>query len=187
MSRDRERWEARYEAEDFVHGVEASEFLRENCHLLPRSGLALDVAAGEGRNAAFLAGIGLSVIALDISLRALKKCRRLANVSAAVVDLTQFSLPRDRFDLVINFYYLNRDLAPEITSSLRRGGLLVFETLTVAHLRWKPDFNPEFLLRSGELLELFSGLRVIKYREIDLQTDRGPRSVASLIARKETP
>lgn len=190
MGGDRERWEARYQAQGFLHGVEASEFLRENSYLLPRSGLALDLAAGEGRNAAFLASLGLSVIALDISLRALQKCKSLTgtlDVSAAVVDLTQFSLPRDCFDLVINFYYLNRGLAPEIASSLRRGGLLVFETLTVAHLRWRPDFNHEFLLRPGELLMLFGGLRIIKYREMDLQTDRGPRSVASLIARREAP
>lgn len=148
------------------------------------------MAAGEGRNAVFLASLGLSVIALDISLFALQKCKELAGglqVSAAAVDLTQFSLPRDCFDLVINFYYLDRGLAPGIASSLRRGGLLVFETLTTAHLRSKPDFNSEFLLRPGELLTLFGGLRVIKYREIDLQTDRGPRSVASLIARKEAP
>jgi len=190
---DRELWEARYGRPELIHGNQPSLFLRENSDLLPRGGLALDIAAGEGRNALYLAGRGFEVIAVDISTRALEKCRAQASVrglavAAAALDLTRFTMPADRFDLIVNFNYLQRDLAPAITDALRPGGVLVFETLTVAHLRWKPDFNPEFLLRAGELPTMFRRLRLIKYREADLESPGAggsKRSVAGLVARKD--
>jgi SAM-dependent methyltransferase len=191
---DRELWEKRYGTSELIHGLEPSDYLRANSDLLPRGGLALDLAAGEGRNALYLAGRGFEVIALDISLCALEKCRGLArsrglSVAASAVDLTRFTIPPGRFDLIVNFNYLERGLAPAITGALRPGGLLVFETLATGHLRWKPDFNPEFLLRPGELVAMFRQLRIIKYREADIETVSGGRvsrrSVASLIAGRD--
>lgn len=191
---DRELWEKRYASPERIHGAEASEFLSANRELLPRRGLALDLAAGEGRNAIFLSKIGLNAIALDISVRALEKCLLLANeksapVEVAAVDLKRFDIPESHFDLIVNFNYLERGLAPKITAGLKPGGVVVFETLTTDHLRWKPDFNPDFLLGRGELARMFEGLHLIKYRETDLEIvtpERASRrSVASLIARKD--
>jgi tellurite methyltransferase len=189
---DRQRWESRYNNADLVYGEEPSDFLAENEELLPRRGLALDVAAGEGRNAAFLAGRGLQVIALDISIRALARCRRrattlAASVEAAVTDLNEFQVPADWFDLIINFNYLQRDLTPALVKGLRPGGMVVFETLTKEHLRWKPDFNPDYLLETGELLRLFSRLQTVKYRELTITLNGSKRSVASIMARKPAP
>jgi SAM-dependent methyltransferase len=173
-----------------VHGREPSAFLIENAGLLPRAGTALDIAAGEGRNAVFLATQGLDVIAIDISLRALEKCRQFAReqnveVAVAAVDLKRFAIGLESFDCIVNFNYLQRDLAPQIIAALRPGGVLVFETLTREHLRWKPDFDPEFLLREGELAEMFRALRVVKYREATIEAGESFRSVAGIIARKE--
>lgn len=186
---ERELWESRYDTPDLIHGVEPVEFLAANVDLLPPSGLALDIAAGEGRNAVFLAELGFEVIALDISFHALVKCRRLAqsrgvDVQTAAVDLTSFDLPSSRFDLILNINFLQRDLVPAIVSGLRVGGLVIFETLTVDHLRWKPEFNREFLLKRGELLELFEGLLLVKYREAELLHGSRRRSVAGIIMRK---
>lgn len=191
---DREHWEDRYASPERLHGDEPSEFLRANTEFLPRRGLALDIAAGEGRNSVFLASLGLQVVALDISMRALEKCLLLAHdkgasVEVAAVDLKQLVIPSNHFDVIVNFNYLERELAPKIVAGLRPGGLVVFETLTTDHLRWKPDFNPEYLLARGELPRMFHGLRLIKYRESDLETStpegQSRRSVASLIARKD--
>ncbi|HXG93451.1 MAG TPA: class I SAM-dependent methyltransferase [Blastocatellia bacterium] len=189
---DRELWEKRYDTPDLIHGPEASDYLRANAGLLPTSGLALDITAGEGRNSVWLAERGLEVVALDISLRALEKCQRLARarglvVDVAAVDLAQFEIPRKRFDMIVCFNFLRRELAPQIIEGLKPCGLLIFETLTIEHLRWKPDFNTDYLLQPGELAAMFSSLRLIKYREIDLEiTSEGKpsrRSVASIIAR----
>lgn len=186
---DRDVWEARYEASDFIHGVEASQFLLSNAGLLPGRGLALDVASGEGRNALLLAGLGLEVAAVDISLRALEKCLRAARdgklrIHPVVADLNSFLIPTGIFDVVINFNYLQRDLAPRLAAALKPGGILIFETFTVDHLRHKPGFNPDFLLGRGELSRMFRGLRLIKYREAEIRAGRGASAVASLIARR---
>ena len=189
----RERWDARYEKPSLIHGDQPSEFLRENADLLPNAGLALDLAAGEGRNAVFLAELGLEVLALDISVRALQKCKRLAGerkvrVEAAAVDLTTFAIPPDSFDVIVNFNYLQRVLGPQIITGLKPRGVVVFETFTKAHLRWKADFNPEYLLGPGELAQLFAGLHLLKYREMEGRgqglADASTKSVASIIATK---
>ncbi|MGA9769430.1 MAG: methyltransferase domain-containing protein [Blastocatellia bacterium] len=182
---DKTKWDKRYDTTDVIGGSEPSSFLYSNAESLPTSGLALDLAAGQGRNSVFLAKRGLNTIALDISVRGLETGIRLARASrlqieAAAVDLTKFSIPPKTFDVIINFNYLQRDLASAIILGLKPGGLLVFETMTTDYRRFKPDFNPDFLLRPGELVQMFRGLHLIKYRESILQT----RAVASLMARK---
>ncbi len=171
---DRQNWDTRYDCADFIHGVKASSFLLSNASILPDRGLALDLAAGEGRNSFFLAGLGLEVIAVDISLRALEKCLRVARdrglrIYPVAADLNSLVIPAGVFDVVINFNYLQRDLAPHIAAALKPGGVLIFETLTTDHLRHKPEFNPEFLLNRGELLQMFRGLHLVKYREAEIQ------------------
>jgi SAM-dependent methyltransferase len=188
---DRNAWNRRYDTPDFIHGVDASEFMLSNAGFLPERGVALDLAAGEGRNSIFLAGKGLDVVAVDISLRALEKCIRAARegklrIHPVAADLNSFVIPAGVFDVVINFNYLQRDLAPRIVAALKPGGVLIFETLTVDHLRHKPDFSPDYLLKRGELLEMFRGLHLIKYREAEIRARQSARSVASLLAVKNS-
>lgn len=186
---DRDRWEARYNTPDRIYSEKPTDFLRTNIHHLPGEGLALDIAAGEGRNSVFLAEHGLEVVALDISERALQKCLKLARersvqVYAAVLDLTKFLIPKESFDVIVNFNYLQRDLAPQIIEGLRPDGWLLFETLTIDYLRWKPDFNPAFLLNQQELAQMFSDLEIIEYSESTIPSGESFRSVASLVARR---
>lgn len=68
---DRERWEARWRERAADPGP-PEPWLVANAHHLPR-GPVLDVAAGIGRNALWLAGRGLPVTALDISPTALER------------------------------------------------------------------------------------------------------------------
>ena len=86
----REKWNDRYRA---VTGErQASRVLRENLHLLPRDGRALDLACGLGGNALLLAEQGLEVDAWDIAdvpvaaLQAMASKRRLP-VKAQVRDV----------------------------------------------------------------------------------------------------
>jgi 2-polyprenyl-3-methyl-5-hydroxy-6-metoxy-1,4-benzoquinol methylase len=63
---DRQKWDARY-AQPAAAPRDPEPFLLELDHLLPRSGRALDVAGGAGRNAIWLARRGLDVTLVDIS------------------------------------------------------------------------------------------------------------------------
>ena len=74
---ERGDWNKRYAAEEFIWTVNANRFLMaEAASLAP--GSALDLAAGEGRNAVWLAEQGWTVRAVDFSNVAVEKGKRLA-------------------------------------------------------------------------------------------------------------
>jgi len=77
MKIDQKRWDERFKGKKLAFGKEPNPFLKKYLRLVPR-GKALDIAAGEGRNAVFLAMHGFDVDAVDISERGLQKARKLA-------------------------------------------------------------------------------------------------------------
>jgi len=73
---DARAWDERYAASELVWSATPNRFVEaELAYLAP--GRALDVAAGEGRNALWLADRGWQVTALDFSLAGLDKGRAL--------------------------------------------------------------------------------------------------------------
>ena len=154
---------------------------------MPR-GKALDIAMGEGRNAVFLAKNGFEVDGCDVSEIAVKKTLKLAKennvrVNAFVADLEIYKLPKNAYDVVACFYYLQRSLIPQIKEALKPGGMVIYETYTIEN--WERGFegpkNKDYLLKTNELLDLFKDLTIIYYRELVLDDKK---AVASLIARK---
>jgi len=149
------------------------------------------VAMGTGRHALFLAGRGYEVTGVDISPVAVQRCLEEASrlgvrIEAICADLMSWQWPSSAFDIVLDFYFLQRDLCPRMAAALRPGGILVFETFTTDQRQfgWGPT-EDGFLLRPGELPALFPTLHVVRYREaIVTEDDRGPKAVASLLARK---
>ena len=104
---DAARWDERYEAEEYVYGKEPVRFLKDQIGNL-RKGKALCLAAGEGRNAVYLAEQGFDVVAVDISSRGLQKCRALAEargveVKTIAADLKTYELERGAYDLIAGF------------------------------------------------------------------------------------
>lgn len=185
--RDRERWNRKFAGSDYIYGTEPSRFLADNVALLPASGRALDVAAGEGRNAVYLARLGLEVDAVDISEVGLDKARRLADeagvtISTIVADLKDYIPERNQYDVVVVINFLQRDLIDDLKAALKPGGILVYETYTAAQLEipGAHRLRREYLLEPGELRSMFGGFEILEYREISDDN----RAVASLIARK---
>jgi SAM-dependent methyltransferase len=107
---EREDWNRRYAAKEFIWTVNANRFLvAEAATLLP--GRALDLAAGEGRNAVWLAERGWAVRAIDFSDVAIEKGKRLAaarqvadKVDFQIVDLRGYEPEVHQFDLVALMY-----------------------------------------------------------------------------------
>jgi tellurite methyltransferase len=186
-----EEWDERYR-QGRTMPDEPAALLVENLSLLPKSGEALDIAMGTGRNALYLASLGFRVTGIDLSAVAVEKCRQKAErlglpIEAIVADLERSPLPTEKYDLIVNFYYLQRSLAPQIVAALKPGGVLVFESFTIDQLQfgWGPK-SPDHLLRPGELREMFADLETLFYHEGIIQGDRGPKAVASLIGRKHS-
>ncbi|HAS10153.1 MAG TPA: class I SAM-dependent methyltransferase [Acidimicrobiaceae bacterium] len=105
---DRHAWNARYEATDLVWTSGPNQtFADEVGGLEP--GTALDLAAGEGRNAIWLATQGWTATAVDFSDVALDKARQLAEASdveieTVVADVTTHVPPAGAYDLVAVIY-----------------------------------------------------------------------------------
>jgi len=181
---DREKWNAKYNYDNFITGKEPCAWLKSNSNLLNGKGKALDIAAGEGRNSVFAALLGYEVISIDISDIALDKAINLAKekntkITTLSVDLDNSSLPENEYDLVLCFNFLERSLFPEIKKTLRSNGILVYETFTVDYLKYS-NFKRKWVLEHNELLKTFEDFRILRYQEID----ENPNGFASLIAQK---
>ena len=117
---DAEAWDERYAASELVWSVGPNQFVEGECADLP-PGRALDLAAGEGRNAIWLARRGWDVTAVDFSQVALDKGRTLAGeVAVEWVCADATTWPRtDSYDLVV-IAYLQLP-ATERREAVRRG------------------------------------------------------------------
>lgn len=186
---DRSAWDRTYQRKDYVFGKDPAPFLVANIARLPK-GRALDIATGEGRNAVFLAKKGFLVEGVDISLVGLRKARKLAAESGVKIvtvnaDLNKYKIRPGQYEVILNFYYLQRNLFPQIKAGLKKGGVLVFEAHTREHLKnpGAAGWEKEFLLEPGELKRAFADLEILHYAE----TNDGKSAVASLVARKSAP
>ena len=167
--------------------MEPSQWLVDHEDLVPRTGEALDVASGHGRNAFWLARHGLHTLAVDRDADAIAALNAEAErlrlpLRGQVVDLESgpSRLPVRGYDVIVVVHYLHRSLFPALRDALRAGGLLVYETFTRAQaLRGKPT-NPDFLLEPGELFALVEPLEILAQREGEFEG----KMLASVIARK---
>jgi tellurite methyltransferase len=167
---ERRKWDERYSGDDYVNGHSASQFLMEHQAILPPSGRALDVAAGEGQNAVFLAERGLEVEAIDISTVGLRKAQQLAeqrgtSIKVRLWDIKRSFLPEGPFAVILCLHYMQRNLAPKIWECLAPNGLLFMELATLENLKLHKRPSREYLLERNELLTWFPDLFVIAYRE----------------------
>jgi SAM-dependent methyltransferase len=185
-SDERARWDQRWaEERDLPRSVPS--WVAELADELPRSGRGLDVAAGAGRLAVFMARRGLDVEAVDISPVGLALAREAARdeglkLKTVVRDLVTEGLPEGSFDVVACFHYRQADLFPSLREALRPGGVLLAEVETVRTLDRTPkvDTARRPLAEPNELLRAAEGLEVVFYREAFF----GDRALARLCARK---
>lgn len=161
-------------------------------HLLPESGCALDLACGRGRHALFLAERGLSVTALDSSAEALAQLhseatRRALAIETRLVDLEVTpQLPAAGFDVVLLFFYLQRSLLPHLRDAVRPDGLAVLRTFSSAGPFPGGPANPDYVLRPGELLEVFADWEILRHEE-GLEPSSKGGSLAGIVARRPSP
>ncbi|MGN9806209.1 class I SAM-dependent methyltransferase [Micromonospora sp. L32] len=169
---DSSEWDARYAAStELVWTAEPNRFVVEATADLPPGG-ALDLAAGEGRNAVWLAGRGWRVTAVDFSPVAVTRGRELAArrgvpVDWRVADVTADAPEPGRYDLVL-VAYLHLPPAALATvlagarDALRPGGTVV----VVGHDRANLEGGvggprePTILLTPEEVTAGLDGLRV---------------------------
>jgi tellurite methyltransferase len=122
---------------------------------------------------------------VDISDTGVEQARKNARRRAQQIDfevrnLAAFRAGKSRYELVLVFFYLHREIFPELVKALRPGGVLVYKTYTQLQLNFGGGpTHPMHLLKTNELLRAFSALQALYYRE----TIRA-RGVAELVALK---
>lgn len=181
--KDKDRWNSKYETELYLFGEKPIPFLVDNVHLLPK-GKVLDIAMGEGRNGVYLATQGFNVTGLDIAEKGLEKAHRLAKkhnvtIETKVVDLENFQIKPNTYDVILCSYYMQKDLFNQFQSGLKPGGMIVVETYNVDYLKYA-RFSRKWALDTNELLAIFKDLRVIRYQDYD----DGKEAYSSIIAQR---
>ena len=193
-------WDERYTSDDFVYGTEPNSFLATNAKIL--TGPVLSLAEGEGRNAVFLASIGLDVLAVDGSEAGLVKANKLAasrglSIRTEVADLSTYEPPENSFASVISISahlpsLIRKRLHRLVERCLKPGGIMLLEAYTLAQLARNtggPKY-PELLMACREIETEFPNCELILSQEIEREVIEGKyhtgmASVVQFIARKK--
>lgn len=121
------RWNERYREQELVWSATPNQFVAQLCRDLP-PGRAIDLAAGEGRNAIWLAELGWDATAVDFSDVAIAKARQIAErrgvaITTEVADLDDYVPEPGGYDLVLVAYLQLPD--ERLTPILRRAAAAV--------------------------------------------------------------
>ncbi|MCX4853506.1 methyltransferase domain-containing protein [Streptomyces canus] len=160
-------WDERYRGSELVWKAEPNRFVEQELAGLEPSGRAVDLAAGEGRNAVWLAERGWEVDAVDFSAVALERAERLAadrgvRLHTVHTDLTLWAPPEATYDLAL-IAYLHlpwpemAQILPRAATAVRRGGTL----LLVGHDAANPEHghggpqDPRVLYSAGQVADLW--------------------------------
>jgi len=148
-------------------------------------GAVLDVAAGAGRHARFLARLGFEVDAVDRDAALFGEAVPGVILREADIEAGPWPYAGRAFDAVVVTNYLHRPLMPVLVESIAAGGLLVYETFARGNERFGKPSNPAYLLEPGELIEAVRGrLRVIAYEDLVVDRPR-PAALQRIAARLE--
>jgi len=119
----------------------------------------------------YLQGLGHYATGVDRSSQALEAATAYGHTVLADIEAGPWPFPDDiNFDAVVVTNYLWRPLFASIFKSLGPGGVLIYETFATGQETLGKPSNPDFLLQTGELLQAFSGLRVVAFEDGFLDT-----------------
>jgi SAM-dependent methyltransferase len=195
-------WNQRYAGEALLFGEAPNDYLRAQRPRLPRTGRALCVADGEGRNSVWLAQRGLSVDAFDIADVGVAKARQLAQrhgvaVNFAVADCDTLAWPEALYDVVAAIFVQFADppmrerLFANMVHALAPGGLLVLQGYTPKQLQYRSG-GPQrldHLYTEAMLREHFSALDILELVSYEAELREGAQhtgmaALVGLAARK---
>ena len=118
----------------------------------------LDFASGNGRNCIPLSKKNIIVTAVDKDQEKLNKYKNLNNINTICFDLEtkeEWPLVREYYDVIIVVNYLYRPKIKKLINLLKKDGFLFYETFSLGNEKYGSPKNPNFLLKSRELLDIF--------------------------------
>jgi SAM-dependent methyltransferase len=186
-------WNERYSAEEYIYGTEPNSFLMEHAGKL--AGPVLSLAEGEGRNAVYLASVGLDVLGVDSSEVGLAKARKLAESRGAtirteVVDLASYEPAANAFGSVVSIFAhlpseVRARLYPLVERSLKPGGVILLEAYSKEQIKRDTGGPKELdmLMSVADLENAFADVEVVLLREMEREVVEGTfhTGVASVV------
>ena len=183
---DSQQWDERYSGTEFEWTTRPNQFVAAELADLP-PGRALDLAAGEGRNAVWLAERGWRVTAVDFSRVGLEKGRKLsaargvgdAQVDWIVADLRDYEPERDAYDLALIAYLqvgpsLRASVLARAVAALTPGGTAFVVGHDVTNLTegvGGPQ-DPDVLYTPEAIRAELPGLRLIRAERVHRMVER---------------
>jgi len=176
-------WNERYGSDEFAYGTEPNSFLAENAALL--TGPVLSLAEGEGRNAVFLASLGLDVLGVDGSEVGLAKAHRLAesrgvSIRTEVADLAMYEPPASFYGSVVSISAhlpgdVRRRLYPLVERCLKPGGIILLEAYSRSQLSRSTGGpkDPDLLMTVENIKHEFPDCEVLLCQEIEREVVEG--------------
>ena len=180
-------WDARFGSEVYTYGTAPNAFIAAEAQHLPEGASVLDLGAGEGRNAVFLAQQGFQVTALDYAEAGLEKARTLAeergvSIETLNADLGSWTPDRQWEVIVCTFVHLRLGervrLFTAIQAALRPGGILVAEWFrpeqrTDGYTSGGPP-TLDLLIKPRELRQHFIWGDIIRCEPAEVTLNEGP-------------
>ena len=196
---DKKFWNERYASDEYLYGSDPNSFLVEQADLL--TGPVLSLSEGEGRNAVFLALLGLKVHGVDISEVALTKATALAElnnveIQTEVADLAIFKPEENFYGSVISISAhlpssIRANLYPLVEKCLKPGGIITLEAYSESQLvrNTGGPKDIDMLMTIDKLQCEFPNCEPILVRELEREISEGEghsglASVVQFVARK---
>ncbi len=157
---------------------------------LTQGNLGLDLACGAGRDSVFLTLKGWQMTSVDYSETALAKLQQMASGLDLMIQRQCLDIERDfhallaekkTYDLVLVIRYLHRPILPLIPQLLNKKGILLYQTFLQGAEAFGSPKNPRFLLKPGELADVFAGFNIL-YDNKEILPDGRPTN--AFIAQK---
>lgn len=146
-------WNKRFGRDGYVFGTAPNAWLAAQAHRIRPGGRVLSLGEGEGRNAVWLAGQGLSVEGVDGSSVGQEKARGLARsrgveVTWTLASLESFEPARAAYDaVVLIFLHLSPELRQRVhayaQAALAPGGILIVEAFGPGQSAYASGGPPE--------------------------------------------
>lgn len=197
-------WDERYSQERLSFGDKPNDFLRSQEQLILAGGKrALCLGEGEGRNAIWLAQLGLDVTAVDLSSVGLRKAAEWVSrlgltIKTVHADLNTWQFEPGGWDLIVSiFCHLPADVRANVHGKVLTGlavnGLFIAEAYTPSQVKrgtgGPPD--PRLMATAEQLAHELEGLHFIEIQELSRDVTEGHRhtglaDVVQVVAQNRT-
>lgn len=179
-------WDERYSQDGLAFGDQPNAFLHSQEERIRAGGRrALCLGEGEGRNAIWLAQLGLDVTAVDLSSVGLSKAMERASelglsLHSVQADLSDWQIQTEGWDLIVSiFCHLLPDIRAHVhrrvVKGLAKNGLFILEAYTPSQIARGTGGPPDArrLPTAGELGRELEGLHLLESREISRDVVEG--------------